>query len=151
MPLLFQNFVFNFLRREQSRFSVRGERIRWAKAAGSESALAFLPTMQTDGVLSGLGQKIVVDTKFYPEALARFHKKEMIRSEHLYQIYAYVKNLAAAETTDIDVRGVLLYPSVGRSIELDYTLDGHDFSVRSIDLDQPWTGVRRSLLALFNC
>ncbi|MBI2892733.1 MAG: hypothetical protein HYY06_04225 [Deltaproteobacteria bacterium] len=44
--------------------------------------------------------------------------------------------------------GVLLYAAAGQHLDLRYRLAGHDVMVRTLDLDQPWTSIRASLLDL---
>jgi 5-methylcytosine-specific restriction enzyme subunit McrC len=72
---------------------------------------------------------------------------EKLRSEHLYQVYAYLTQLqddAVAPSTEI----MLLYPSVGRKVTATYIVEGRRLSVRTVDLNQDWPAVHRDLLSL---
>ncbi len=147
MPLLFQHFVYNFLKREQSTSQVTSEQLRWHSAEGTEEAMRSLPAMQTDIVLSSPGRRVIIDTKFYPDALQRRYKAT-VHSDHLYQIYAYIRNLKAREGADVRVDGMLLYPAVGAPVNLGYLIDGQGVTIRTLNLAQDWRGVRRDLLQL---
>ena len=48
MARVFERFVFNFFRKEQSVFRVRSDRIDWQEVIAREEHLRFLPTMRTD-------------------------------------------------------------------------------------------------------
>ena len=55
----------------------------------------MLPAMRTDIHLKKETEHVIVDTKFYREALQTYHGKSSIHSEHLYQLFSYLKNAAA--------------------------------------------------------
>jgi 5-methylcytosine-specific restriction enzyme subunit McrC len=145
LAALFEQFVGNFLAREQNRYRVSSSQLKW-NATGEAAALEFLPVMQTDIVLTSPDRKIVIDTKFYSEALQRSQFKETVRSGHLYQIYAYLRNIHVS--SGMSLEGMLLYPTVERTIELKYVVDGYPISIRTVNLDQPWQNLRRDLLEL---
>jgi 5-methylcytosine-specific restriction enzyme subunit McrC len=148
MALLFQEFVFNFLRKEQTSYSVSSPQLRWYKASGEEAALKLLPIMRTDIVLADSTRSIIIDTKFYSETLQSGQHKETFWSHNVYQLYAYMRNMQALHGGRAAVEGVLLYPTVGSSLDVALTIDGHRLRVRTVDLSQPWQQIRQSLLAL---
>jgi 5-methylcytosine-specific restriction enzyme subunit McrC len=148
MGALFERFVYNFFRLEQERFEVSSPWIAWHEAWGSEMDLQRLPIMRTDVVLEAPDRCIILDTKFYAEALQSRFGKETVRSGHLYQILAYVENRAAAAAKHPLHEAMLLYPVVGRAFSFDYRLNGHSIRVRSLDLNQDWSQIRSDLLGL---
>lgn len=87
MAYLFEKFVFNFYKREQSNYKVRREDISWNAIALNSSDLKFLPKMQTDISLEANHRKIIIDTKYYKQTLS-FNYSNKIRSNNLYQIIA---------------------------------------------------------------
>jgi 5-methylcytosine-specific restriction enzyme subunit McrC len=98
MAGVFEAFVRNFFKAEQNEFSVKSELIQWdAQALNAESA-QYLPVMRSDVTLRSKHQTIVIDTKYYPEALVENYGQQRIRSDHLYQLYAYLKNCRLACT-----------------------------------------------------
>ncbi|MBI4615325.1 MAG: hypothetical protein HY720_17040 [Planctomycetes bacterium] len=151
MGLLFQRFIRNFLRHEQGVFQVGAERIPWD--CGHTGADAeWLPVMNTDISLWSAAQKVVIETEFYeqPIQLGAWQGRAKIRSDHLYQVFAYLKNLEAKGGVGRDVVGVLLYAAAGLHLDLRYRLGGHQVVVRTLDLDQPWEAIRASLLGLID-
>jgi 5-methylcytosine-specific restriction enzyme subunit McrC len=112
MARLFQKFVLNFLRREQTEYLVDSPQIDWQVTAEHEDALAWLPRMHTDVVLRSAMQTLIIDTKFYREAFQSRFARSTIRSEHLYQIMSYALNWPAGTAL---TQGMLLYPTVSTS------------------------------------
>ena len=147
MAGVFQEFVCNFYKKEQAKYRVRSLQVRW-KAGGDENALAHLPVMQTDIALMSPDKTVVIDTKYYQEALPAHFGQPKVRSEHLYQLLAYLTNLAGTRDCQGRPRGILLYPTVERSFSLDYELNGFSVAIRTVDLNQPWRQIRDSLLNL---
>jgi 5-methylcytosine-specific restriction enzyme subunit McrC len=150
MATIFELFVRNFLRAEQSVFSVRSELIAWKATMTDPVHEKFLPVMRTDIVLRSTSRIIVVDTKYYRETLARHMGQEKIWSTHLYQLYAYLKNLRVQEDRHAAIEGMLLYPSVGHELDLKYLIDGHPVRIRTINLDRHWSAIHEQLLGLLN-
>jgi 5-methylcytosine-specific restriction enzyme subunit McrC len=149
MGSLFQSFVRNFYRLEQRRFTSRGAKVDWHAATGTATDIRRLPEMVCDIVLEAPDRCIVLDTKFYPEALVGRGKETKVRSEHLYQILAYVQNRSASRG-GAPHEGMLLYPVVQDPFRYDYHLLGHRVQVRSVDLAQPWPEIHRDLLSLLD-
>ena len=147
MAGLFEDFVFNFFRLEQRRAKVAKPLIRWHDASGSEHDLLRLPVMRTDVVLEWDGRRLVLDAKYYREALKEHRGRERLRSAHLYQIFAYLENMAAP-APGLTCEGMLLYPVVEQPFAFTYRLKGYRIAIRSINLAQPWPGIHRDMLAL---
>lgn len=150
MGLVFQDFVRNFFRLEQSDFSVKSDRIRWDADADDTQQLELLPSMLTDVTLRSPERTIVIETKYYRKTMQEHHGRTTIRSENLYQLFSYLKNFEALEGPDEQAEGILLYPSVGRSLDVRYTIQGHPVRVCTIDLNQHWRKIHDDLLTLIN-
>jgi 5-methylcytosine-specific restriction enzyme subunit McrC len=148
MRSVFEKFVRNFFRHEQTAFRVSQDRIRWQRTTGSEESLQYLPMMMTDVSLKGALRQIVIDTKFYPEALQTHHGKLSVRSAHLYQLFTYVINLASLGRDNEKVEGILLYPAVSKHLDLSYRMHGYDMRVCTINLNDPWRKIHENLMAL---
>jgi 5-methylcytosine-specific restriction enzyme subunit McrC len=144
MRRLFERFVRNFYRREQIEFRVRRHRLKWA--ATGETAL--LPGMHTDVTLSKRGRVIVVETKYTANQLQEHFGTSSIRSGHLYQLFAYLQNLAIQVPTSHQVEGLLLYPRAGAGPNFRCELHGHPLAVATVNLSQDWSGIRNDLLTL---
>lgn len=103
--------------------------------------------METDITLRSSRRIILIDAKFYNEALASRHGVQKIRSNHLYQFYSYLEH-AGLRTPGVPVDGALIYPAVGEPVALHYRLRGHEVVVRAIDLMRPWREIHDELLAI---
>jgi 5-methylcytosine-specific restriction enzyme subunit McrC len=147
MRRLFERFVRNFYRREQGEFRVKRSRIPWAAAGDT----ALLPQMHTDVTLAGRGRVVVVETKYTARQLQEHFGAQSIRSEHLYQLFAYLLNLAKKVPTGRSVEGVLLYPRAGAGPDFRCELHGHPLRVTTLNLGQEWEGIRDDLLAILCC
>ena len=144
MAVLFENFVRNFYRKHTN-YHVRREDIRWKLIARDPSAGKLLPKMQTDISLEVEGRKIIIDCKYTPEATKLHYESEKLRSEHLYQLHAYLSNLPDQESR---CEGMLLYPEVDTPIAAVFTNNGRTMSIRTVNLHQSWATIHDSLLKL---
>jgi 5-methylcytosine-specific restriction enzyme subunit McrC len=153
MAGLFENFVRNFYQEELGKRDpeariVGVEWIDWAGEALDDLSRAYLPKMKTDISIKWPDRYLIIDTKFYKQALGRYYDKETIISGHLYQLFAYLKNLAKKRPEYEHCEGMLLYPTVETDLHLQYTLHGHRITVSTIDLAQDWREIHRQLLSL---
>ncbi len=147
MRYLFQEFVKNFFKREQNEYKVSSEILKWQADAVLSGELNFLPNMNTDISLDTPKKKIIIDTKYYLEALHFNYDKEKIISNNLYQIFSYVKN-AEPDFPEKTIEGILLYPATGQDLNLRYNILGNRISVNTINLNQDWREVTDSLLKI---
>ncbi|MFW5721490.1 MAG: 5-methylcytosine restriction system specificity protein McrC, partial [Bacteroidota bacterium] len=92
MPYVFEDFVRNFYKIEQEEFAVYRENIKWQLTPEVEEDLRFLPKMETDISLRSDTRKIIIDTKYYKEALKGNFDTEKFLSGHLYQLFSYIEN-----------------------------------------------------------
>ena len=84
MPAIFEAFVRNFYRQEQDQLTVGSELIPWDTGPNPLEHENYLPSMRTDVTLRSSGRTVVIDAKFYPQALVSHlggHRK--VRSAHL--------------------------------------------------------------------
>ena len=77
MARVFQDFVRNFYAIEQNTYKSASERIYWNATSRRDEDLALLPSMLTDITLRSATRTIVVDTKWYREALQSYFGKEV--------------------------------------------------------------------------
>jgi 5-methylcytosine-specific restriction enzyme subunit McrC len=150
MARLFERFLFSFYRKEQSEYSVSRDRIHWQDVSASPEAMDYLPTMNTDISLDSPDRKIVVDAKYYREVFQSNYGSDSIHSGNLYQLYAYVSNLAIREDKQRAVEGILVYPTVNREVDLEYEIQGCRMRVVTIDLNQHWSEIRTDLKQIIN-
>ena len=148
MGLLFQQFVKTFCERETD-YKVSAPEIIWFGAEGSETDLRHLPRMKTDIVLRSPDRTIIIDTKFYSSPLNTWFGVERVKSDHLYQIFAYVTNWAAsAPPNDPEPEGWLLYAAVDGDFDYCYELVKRRIRACSINLSQSWQEIEIALCEL---
>ena len=149
MEKLYEDFIIEFYRREQDHYRInhRGRIIAWADEGTPEHQRSKIPRMQADVILEAPNRRIVMDAKYYREALGgRFGGK--LHSANLYQLLAYLRNREATEVPGPKHEGMLLYPTVGETVAVDVRLEGFSIRARSIDLAQDWRNIRDDMLAL---
>ena len=147
MSIIFEEFVRNFYERHLANYQVRRSYIEWQLEPISDGAKAYLPRMETDITLLSTKRKkkIIIDTKYYNQTLSSGNK---IRSDNLYQLFAYVKNQEGSGPFSMQCDGILLYPAVDRGYNLSYKIDGHKIFIRTINLNQDWRDIEKDLLAI---
>lgn len=149
---LFELFVYNFYKRHLGhQYSIsHGTQVEWA-LDGTDQDMTYLPTMITDTILEDRQRRLIVDTKYYAEAVVgRYGDSKKLRSQHLYQIYTYVNNSAKKTIPGQRVDGLLLYPKVDGNIDCDYSIQGHRISVKMVDLNNEWEEIHQRLLDIVN-
>ena len=98
MAAVFEDFVRNFYRAEQTTFRVARRNIHWDAIPMENTGVGRLPGMQTDISLESASRRIIIDTKFYRDALQqRPEGSRSFRSENLYQLFSYLKNDAGMD------------------------------------------------------
>lgn len=147
MAYLYENFVRNFLN-VHTDFDVRREDIYWQWNSEDQTSASLLPKMQTDISLTSPTRKLIIDCKFTPEATRENYAAQKLRSEHLYQIHAYLTNLPQ-ENLPNRREIMLLYPTVDSTISATYKdQKGWNIYIRTINLNQPWQQIHNDLMAL---
>jgi 5-methylcytosine-specific restriction enzyme subunit McrC len=150
MARLYENFILNFFRIERPDLDVRKEKIRWVASSENDSALLYLPIMETDISVRDGKRTLIIDAKYYQETFSSYYDSESIHSANLYQLFSYLKNLEIRGGADVTATGMLLYPVVNRRVRLNYEIQGHRVSICTIDLGQNWEQLRFEMLSLIN-
>jgi 5-methylcytosine-specific restriction enzyme subunit McrC len=91
--------------------------------------------MMTDVSMESPARKLVIETKFYGRTLQKHHRSEdkvTVNSSHLYQLFAYLQNLAAKDNRAID--GLLLYAQAEQEVLLDLIMFGHEVRAATVNL-----------------
>lgn len=140
MGWVFERFVRELYRANAGAAKVLDKRqIRWALVGETDEADALLPVMNTDIRLRDAEGLTVVETKFSAEALATgAYGKRTFKSEHLYQLHAYVTHLQREAPVR---RAVLLTGSPRGAFAHRYTMDGVEWLVVSVDLAGEWAAI----------
>jgi 5-methylcytosine-specific restriction enzyme subunit McrC len=147
---VFERFIRNFFRQEQDELDVSSERIEWDILDAAGQSLELLPSMQTDVTLRSSARTVVIDAKYYAQTLHSHRDRVRLRSAHLYQLFAYLKNLERRSQPDSRAEGILLYPTVQEEVRFSAVIQGHKISARTIDLTKPWREIHCGLLSMLD-
>ena len=142
MHRLYQNFIFNYYKKEHQELNVSASQIKWNL---DNDYAELLPVMQSDIILRKEEKTLIIDAKFYSHATQTFFGNTTNHSANLYQIFTYVKNLDKEKTGNVS--GLLLYAKTDDDILPDnhYQMDGNRISVETLDLDADFSAIRERL------
>jgi McrBC 5-methylcytosine restriction system component len=107
--------------------------------------------MKTDTVIESDIQKLIIDTKFSSRTLQNnyFSDNQTVISNNLYQIFAYVKNETVTPPGK-PISGMLLYPQVDTVLKKSYFIDGHNFHIQTINLNQEFGLIKQEMMDIYN-
>lgn len=141
MAKLYEKFVYEFYKKECPGISINyQQKINWKTDDGY---IDLLPSMSTDISLTKNNHRLIIDTKFYPEAMQKNYLSENKKfiSGNLYQIFTYVKNSAFSG----EVSGMLLYPTVEYDLNQTYKLSGNNVFIKTVDLNKDFKSISKIL------
>jgi 5-methylcytosine-specific restriction enzyme subunit McrC len=144
MSAVFEDFLRKFFELHRKEYRVRAESGEWHVSDATEDDLALLPRMVTDITLRHPDHTIIVDAKFYRQALSQSPYGEKVRSQHLYQLVTYLQNERMQHHT-AGIAGMLIYPAVGRTLRLRYRLLEIPVLVATVDLGKEWPEIEAEL------
>ncbi len=153
MWALFEEFVTGFYQREQSVYRVnpgRRRRIDWADSyAENDSDRARIPVMAADVILESSDRRIIMDTKYYKDTLARGRGSGngKLHSGNLYQLLAYLRNRESTSPDGAKHDGILLYPQVDdEPLRARIRLEGFGIQARTVNLNRDWRHIHKEML-----
>ena len=145
MSRLYEKFILEYYRKEYPKLSANASRINWALDDGEAD---MLPVMKSDITLTHDNRTMIIDAKYYSHTLQSQYNVSTLHSGNLYQIFAYVKNKDAEMADEAhEVAGMLLYAHTDEMVQPDntYLMSGNRISVRTLDLDCDFSGVKKQL------
>ena len=150
---LFEKAVLGFCRMELEPLGWRvrgGMKLAWQVAELSAVLEPLLPGMITDIVLDppNGGRRLVVDTKFTSILRAGRFSGDFLKSEYLYQMYAYLRSQEGLYDGSFETAGMFLHPAVGERVQEQVYIQGHPFVFSTVDLSASATEVRGELRKL---
>ena len=146
LSALYENFLLSYYRRHFPQLHANASYIDWYLTDACSYDL--LPSMKTDITLTDGEKTLIIDAKYYESGIlqTQFEKKS-VRSGHLYQIFAYVKNKAATMNNPQNVSGMLLYAKTNEEMlpNNEYSMSGNKIAVRTLDLGGDFSTIREQL------
>lgn len=147
MYALYERFILEYFKKHHPEFSSAKEKISWNIDKSNNPMIDFLPEMITDITLRYQDKILIIDAKYYKDILAgtQFSDFEKIRSNNLYQIFTYVKNMDKDRTGKVE--GMLLYAGTEKELpgDMSYIFDGNKIHVGSLDLSGEWGDITNKL------
>ncbi|WP_303924884.1 5-methylcytosine-specific restriction endonuclease system specificity protein McrC [Draconibacterium sediminis] len=151
MNQLFEAFIRNFYKIEQSKFKiVKKENIKWQFQFTDTESYQYLPQMETDISMENEDQKIIIDAKYYRETMTTNFDKERIKSSNLYQLFSYLLNQQDSRMKTIQATGILLYPTIEKDYDLNFKYKEHNIKIRTVNLDTNWRNISERLKSIIN-
>jgi len=146
MRRLFEKFLKNFYKHHLLNCEVKSEKINWWVDSDIEQNVSLLPSMTTDISIRDGEKTLVIDAKFKQSVFQKNFNKSSFHSDNLYQLFSYLKNMEGRDGADATASGMLIYPLVNEAVHEDYSIHGHNISIRTIDLTLEWKEIEASLL-----
>jgi len=146
MSHLYEKFIFNYYQQEHPELKVNAYQIKWAGTT-DEDYDNMLPIMQTDITLQKDNKILIIDAKYYQHITNTRNEHTTVRSAHLYQIFAYVKNMDANTNYTNTISGMLLYAKTDKDElqEYTYNMSGNKISVKTLNLNVEFNKIREQL------
>ena len=149
---IFERFLFNFYKRHLAKTDysyIKKEGLTWQDVSFEEGLDDLLPSMETDICLSNETSRLIIECKFYESALqsrklSGLETTGKFISGHVYQLYAYLKNLEIKHQSK--TAGMILYPENGKKISSLYKLQGHDVLIKTINLAMDSIEIEKDLI-----
>lgn len=130
---------------------ITGKTLKWPIERESEGLNAILPSMKTDIILDEISsdKRILIDTKFTSIFTRGWYRDESLKSNYLYQIYAYLMTqVNSGNQRDKFASGVLLHPSVGQMIKETVCIQDHSITFATVDLTEHPTIIKKQLMEI---
>jgi len=148
MSALYEKFILEYYRTHYGEYNPDPRQINWNIDGDDEDRSRHLPNMETDIMLTAYrgAKKLIIDAKYYKKIMQQSqYGSESIRSGHLYQVFAYVKNEDKAQTGN--VHGMLLYAKTEEDTPptKDYMMSGNRIGIRTLDLSTSFPNIRKQL------
>lgn len=151
MSRLYEKFILEFYRKECPEIKARAAQIDWAVDDGYST---YLPTMQSDIMLSKGNKVLIIDAKYYTHTMQKRYNVSKLHSGNLYQLFTYVKNKDKdkrfANQPHV-VSGMLLYAKTDETEQPDeseYMMSNNRIVVRTLDLNNEFSKIADDLCGI---
>ena len=152
MARLYERFVLEYYRHHHKELSANAAQVKWnLTEQPDETMIHFLPTMQTDITLHKGDKTLIIDAKYYGRSMIENYDKATLRSAHLYQIFAYVKNMDVENAGNVS--GLLLYAKTEDEMFPNgqpFIIGGNSIGTRTLDLNQDFKHISKQLDDIVN-
>jgi 5-methylcytosine-specific restriction enzyme subunit McrC len=151
MARVFQDFLTAWFQRHcdpREFTSIGATKLNWpAEAMGGTDDLKHLPAMFTDITMRGPKRVLIIDAKYYHDALIARHEDatKKVISGNLYQLHAYLTTWQHDHPDGPHPEGMLIYPTVCDSVDINVRIFGFPVRVVTLNLAQQWPAIATDL------
>lgn len=147
MDRVFEKFVKNFYSYHLRDCSVSSPIYEWAIESTDNLFIQGIPELRTDVVIESSDKRIIIDAKFYLEAMKQtLGGGFKFRRDHLSQLMEYMRT--AQNRSPKKTYGMLLYPTVDSDINTTGNIENFTVKIATIDLFKNWDEIEQKLLSL---
>lgn len=160
MARVYELFLYEYYRQDYAPMHsglkvTHGSYISWnllplPGASDASVDRAFLPVMKTDIMLQAGNRILIIDAKYYSSILQQSPRNDAasqgkLRSQHLYQIFSYVKNCDREGTGNAS--GLLLYAKTNERLFPDgwFNMGGNLIGAKTLDLNRDFNEIKIQL------
>ena len=147
MEKLFEKFILEYYKHHHPDLKPSAQQIEWnLTEKPDDTMIQFLPKMKSDIMLTKNEKTLIIDAKYYSKTMSQHFDKETLRSAHLYQIYAYVKNMDKENTGNVS--GLLLYAKTQDEVFPDgkpFVIGNNSIGTKTLDLNCEFENIRKQL------
>lgn len=148
---LFEKFILKYYIKHYPELNPSTTRVQWITNR-QNSSIELLPNMITDIVLYGTNKTLIIDTKYYQKVLSGQYEIKKYRSDHVYQMYAYVSTMQLTYDEEIgmssnNVSGMLLYAKTDTVDSLDENVNINNVNItfKTLDLNTDFLYIKKEL------
>lgn len=130
-----------------------GKQLSWQQESASNNINNLLPNMLTDLIIehSACQHRMIIDTKCTSIVRQSRSNKNKFKSEHIYQLYAYLRSQEkTTDTPSCHATGMLLYPAIDENINEHVIIQNHTIRFSTINLQEDSRLIRKNLLHLLS-
>ncbi len=127
------------------------KKLNWSINNPTDGISEIFPSMKTDIVLDNVreSRRIVIDTKFTSIFTKTNFKDKSLKTNYIYQLYAYLMSQQEKEDPlNKNSAGMLLHPAIGENVDESATIQGHEMRFSTVDLTQSHKSIKNRLLNL---
>ncbi|MCH5188743.1 MAG: 5-methylcytosine-specific restriction endonuclease system specificity protein McrC [Oscillospiraceae bacterium] len=147
MEKLYERFILEYYKQHHPELHPSASQIKWNLTKTHDNDMKrYLPEMRTDTLLEKDGRTLIIDAKYYGKSLAYNYDKATLRSAHLYQIFAYVKNRDTDNTGNVS--GLLLYAKTEGELFPDgepFMIGNNSIGAKTLDLNREFEDIAGQL------
>lgn len=147
MERLYEKFILEYYKQHHPELDPRSAQVKWnLTEEPDQTMIQFLPKMQTDITLQKGDKTLIIDAKYYSKSMIENYDKATLRSAHLYQIFAYVKNMDTTNTGNVS--GLLLYAKTEEEVFPDgepFVISGNSIGTKTLDLNMEFNEIAAQL------